>query len=223
VVITIDAFPFGERRVIMDEDLKYGWERSRYSLEDVRYLNGKCRQKESTVVKSLAYTGMTWPGIVAWDDMRTVDYLVTRPEVDPKRIGCVGVSLEGTGHCCYRDWMIGLQPMRRRIPFHRSSDDPASHGYSLVCPLYPGCAQVSRPSGCGGPAGAQAAHGPAVRRDGLFPLAGMEEGVRKIAAIYRMAGASSTFVGRFYDVPHRFDQAMQEEAFAWFDSQLSNS
>ena len=39
---------------MMDEDVKYGWERSKYSVEDVRYLNGKCRAKESTVVKSLA-------------------------------------------------------------------------------------------------------------------------------------------------------------------------
>ena len=95
VVITIDAFPFGERRLIMDEDIKYGWERSKYSVEDVKHLNDKCRRKESTLVKSLIYAGMTWPGIVAWDDMRTVDYLVTRPEVDPKRIGIVGHSYGG--------------------------------------------------------------------------------------------------------------------------------
>ncbi len=55
VVITIDACPFGERRVMLDEDAKYGWERSKYSFENLRYLNGKCRAKEATIVKSLAY------------------------------------------------------------------------------------------------------------------------------------------------------------------------
>lgn len=38
---------------------------------------------------------MKWPGIIFWDDIRTVDYLLTRPEVDPKRIGCVGISMGG--------------------------------------------------------------------------------------------------------------------------------
>jgi hypothetical protein len=29
------------------------------------------------------------------------------------------------------------------------------------------------------------------------------------------------FVGRFYDVPHRFTRQMQDDAFAWFDQRLS--
>ena len=47
VVITIDAFMFGERRVLLDADLKSGWDRSRYSLDDVKHLNQQCRAKES--------------------------------------------------------------------------------------------------------------------------------------------------------------------------------
>ncbi len=42
---------------------------------------------------------LTWPGIVFRDDIRTVDYLVTRPEVDPKRIGCLGISMGGYRSC----------------------------------------------------------------------------------------------------------------------------
>ncbi|HEX5269292.1 MAG TPA: alpha/beta hydrolase family protein, partial [Gemmataceae bacterium] len=95
VVITIDAFAFGERRMILDADLKMGWDRSKYSADDVNRLNQQCRAKESTLAKGLILAGATWPGVVAWDDMRTVDYLVTRPEVDPKRIGCVGISMGG--------------------------------------------------------------------------------------------------------------------------------
>ena len=48
------------------------------------------RSRSSTFARAC-----TWPGVVAWDDIRTVDYLVTRPEVDPRRIGCVGVSMGG--------------------------------------------------------------------------------------------------------------------------------
>jgi dienelactone hydrolase len=221
VVITIDAFPFGERRLIMDEDLKYGWERSKYTLEDVKALNAKCRAKESTIVKSLTYAGLTWPGIVAWDDMRTVDYLVTRPEVDPQRIGCVGVSLGGyrslflaglddrIAAACVVGFMSTVRSMIKRhidthsfVHFtpalHRSLDLPDVVALRVPKPLL--VLQCSR--------------------DGLFPPAGMEESVRKIAAIYDKAGSPGRFRSRFYDVPHIFDQAMQDEAFAWFDRQL---
>src|SRR5262249_54647568 len=95
VVITIDAFFFGERRLILDADLGRGWDRSRYSADDVRHLNGQCRAKEATLSKAMVFAGATWPGVVAWDDLRTLDYLVTRPEVDARRIGCLGISMGG--------------------------------------------------------------------------------------------------------------------------------
>jgi hypothetical protein len=60
------------------------------------------------------------------------------------------------------------------------------------------------------------------RRDGLFPLAGMEEAVKKIEAIYVKAGAPESFTARFYDLPHVFDVPMQEEAFDWLDRRLKN-
>jgi len=78
-VITIDALMFGERRLILDDDLKHGWDRSQYTVEVADHLNRKCRGKEATLAKSMTYAGTTWPGIITWDDMRTVDYLVTRP------------------------------------------------------------------------------------------------------------------------------------------------
>jgi hypothetical protein len=60
------------------------------------------------------------------------------------------------------------------------------------------------------------------KQDGLFPLEGMEASVRKIAAIYKKAGAAERFTGRFHDAPHRFDLAMQDDAFRWFDVLLKN-
>src|SRR5262249_23390604 len=62
VVISIDALMFGERRVLIDADRMSGWDRSKYSLEDVRRLNQVCRSKESTIVKGLTLAGASWPG-----------------------------------------------------------------------------------------------------------------------------------------------------------------
>ncbi|MEN9674690.1 MAG: hypothetical protein RIS76_586 [Verrucomicrobiota bacterium] len=222
VVITIDALMFGERRILMDADLPAGWDRSKYSMEDVRRLNQRCRDKEATLVKALTLAGATWPGIVFWDDRRTLDYLVTRPEVDPGRIGCVGISMGGYRSlflaaldpriraACVVGFMSTVRPM---IHAHLDTHSwvhflPALHQYldwpdvaSLAAPRSLMVLQCSR--------------------DGLFPLAGMKESVEKIAAVYEQAGAKDRFTGRFYDVPHRFTRQMQDDAFAWFDRQLA--
>jgi dienelactone hydrolase len=224
VVITIDAFMFGERRVLMDGDLGSGWERAAYSVDDVARLNRVCAAKESTLAKSLTVLGMSWPGIVAWDDMRTVDYLVTRPEVDPTRVGCVGVSFGGWRSLflsaldpriragCVVGFMSTIRPMLRRhvdthswvhfVPgLHRHLDLPDVVSLNAPRPLL-----VQQ-----------------CRRDGLFPLEGMEAAVRTIAAVYARAGISEQFTSRFYDVPHQFNVQMQEDAFEWFDAQLRSS
>lgn len=223
VVLTIDAFPFGERRLILDDDLvKYGYDRSKYSTADLNALNQRCRQKESTIVKSLAYAGITWPGIVAWDDMRSVDYLISRPEVDAARIGCVGVSLGGYRSLllaglddriaagCVVGFMSTVRPMIRKhmdthsfvhfIPgIHSKLDLPDVVALRIPKPLL-----VLQ-----------------CRRDGLFPISGMQESVDKLAAIYRKAGApDGAFSSKFYDVPHIFNIAMQNDAFAWLDQRL---
>lgn len=220
VVITIDAFGFGERRIILDEDLKYGLDRSKYSLSDVKRLNDRSR-KESTIVKDLALAGKTWPGVVFWDDIRTVDYLVTRPEVDPKRIGCMGISMGGYRSlflaaldtriqaACVAGFMSTVHPMMKsHVDTHSFIHFlPGLHRYldwpdvaSLTAPRHLAVLQC--------------------RKDGLFPLKGMEDSLQKIGTAYQKAGIKDHFLGKFYDVPHRFTKQMQDDAFAWMNRLL---
>jgi dienelactone hydrolase len=222
VVITIDALMFGERRVMKDVDLKYGWERSRYSVEDARHLNSACASKESTLAKSLALAGMAWEGIVLRDDIRTVDYLISRPEVDPNRIGCCGISFGG-----YRSFFLAgmddrisaacvvgfMSTVKSIVPRHIDTHSwvhfaPALHRYldwpDIVAMRAPKPLLVVQ-----------------CLQDGLFPLAGMRAAVDKIGGVYKKAGAADRFVSRYYDVPHQFNVQMQDEAFQWLDRQLS--
>ncbi len=57
--------------------------------------------------------------------------------------------------------------------------------------------------------------------DPLYPLEGMRQSIQKIAEVYEKAGAGNQFAGGFYDGGHRFDQAMQNDAFDWLDTQLT--
>lgn len=223
VVITIDAFFFGERRLLMDADRKYGWDRAKYSMDDVKHLNQQCRAKETTLVKALTFAGLTWPGIVVWDDMRTIDYLVTRPEVDATRIGCLGISMGGyrttylaalderIKAACIVGFMSSVRPMIKAhvdthswvhfLPgLHRGLDLPDVA--SLAAPRALMVQQCSQ--------------------DRLFPPEGMKEAVTKIGAVYEKGGVKEQFAGRFYEAPHEFTKAMQDEAFAWLDRHLGN-
>lgn len=221
VVITIDCFYFGERRTFFEKDAqKYGLDRSKYSLEDVQYLNRRAGQGEATLANSLCWAGTTWQGIAHWDDLRTVDYLASR-EVDSSRIGCVGISmggwrtdflsaLEDRIQCAVSvGWMSTLRHMiQAHVDTHSFIHFLPGLAHFLDLPDVIGC-MVPKPlmvQQCS--------------RDALYPMEGMKESLKKIEAIYAKAGAASKFQGRFYDQPHIFSLKMQEDAFDWLDRWL---
>lgn len=50
----------------------------------------------NVVYLAYGYQGYHLLALQIWDGRRTLDYLVSRPEVDPNRVGCVGLSFGGT-------------------------------------------------------------------------------------------------------------------------------
>src|SRR4051794_16391874 len=100
VVLVTDAFYFGERRLLESSvpqtaETKALMAMPAGSNEYIRAYNQWAHSKEEVVAKNIFLAGATWPGIIAFDDARSVDYLLTRPEVDRNRVGCLGLSLGG--------------------------------------------------------------------------------------------------------------------------------
>jgi dienelactone hydrolase len=221
VVLSIDALGFGERRVMLDRDLGLGTDRARYSRDDVARLNAACRAKEATLAKGLILAGLTWTGVVAWDDIRSLDYLLTRPDVDPKRVGCLGISMGGyrslflaalderLAAACVTGFMSTVRPMlRAHLDTHSWVHFlPGLHQYLD----WPDLAMLAAPR----PLLVQQC-----AQDNLFPADAMREAVKRIRQGFTKAGAEDRFQGSFHDVPHQFSRPMQKEAFAWLDRHL---
>ena len=221
VVAVIDCFYFGERRINvppppeLQKDFLLVAEGSDRWLE---LLNQVSASMESAVAKSLCWAGATWPGIVAWDDMRTVDFLLSRPEVDPARIGCVGLGLGGMRGAllgaldarvkavCIVGWMSTLADM---LEDHVAQHSWASFIPGLNCVLdWPDLAALHAPHPMLVLQGGQ---------DPLFPLGGFQKAAELLRALYAKAGMPGNLDINLFDLPHVFCLEMQRQAWAFFD------
>jgi dienelactone hydrolase len=191
------------------------------SLEDVAAFNRRSGASTSLVATGLFEASITWAGVMFLDDIRTVDYLVTRPEVDPQRIGCCGLSVGGfrSAHLAGLDGRIKAAVVVGWMSTYGSmlQNKLTSIGFMKVVPgLYhymdlPDVVSLTVPGGL------MVIHG---TRDQLFPPEGVQDSFAKIAAVYRKAGVPERFQGVTYDGPHEFNSRMQEKAFAWLDRWL---
>jgi dienelactone hydrolase len=223
-VAVIDSFYFGERRMVVPPPPELAPEFllvAEGSDAWVTLLNQVSAHMEGVVAKSLFWAGVTWPGILAWDDRRTVDFLCTRSEVDAARIGCVGLSMGGLRGAmlgaadprvkavCVVGWMSTLADMLE--------DDVAQHAWNNYIPGltrvldWPDVAALHAPHPLMVLQGSQ---------DDLFPLEGFQKAAERLRAVYAKAGAPGNLDVRLYDLPHCFNREMQEQAWAFFDANL---
>ena len=217
VVIVIDAFYWGERRMILDNDPPSYRERSQMTKDDVSAFNRRSQQGEQLMARSLFTAGISWPGVALWDDLRTVDYLASRPEVDPARIGCVGLSMGG-----YRSFLLAALEPRIKVAvdvgwmtsFASQIRKHVIDTVGLTFHIGGLYRYMDLPdlSALVAPRPLLVING---AKDTLFAPDGVRAAFEKIAACYRKAGAPDRMQCRMYNTPHEFNPEMQEEAWAW--------
>ena len=223
VVAVIDMFYWGERRMLLADDPADWRERPRgITPERIAAFNSRASENEQLVGRTIYSAGFTWSGVMFWDDVRTVDYLLTRPEVDPRRIGCAGLSLGGvrSAHLAALDdrikvavvvgWMTSFPPQLRR---HVRN----TIGFTKLVPGlyrhldYPDVASLAMPTPLLVINGS---------RDALFEPSAVRASFEKLEACYRKAGVPDRLRTRLYDTPHEFNAEMQAEAWAWLAKHL---
>jgi len=223
VVISIDMFYWGERRQQMSDDPPEWRARSKGMTErDINSFNRRASQNEQLVARSLLTAGVTWPGVMLWDDIRTLDYFASRPEVDPKRIGCVGLSVGG-----YRSFILAALDSRikaavdvcwmttfaAQIERHIVN----TMGLTFVIPGMYHYLDLPDLSAAIAPRALMVIMG---SRDGLFPVPAMKSSFDKIGRCYAKAGAPDQQRCRLFDSPHQFNPAMQAEVWDWLNRRL---
>jgi len=219
-VIVIDMFYHGERRLILDEDLERGTnDRSKLEPEEtIRNINHRAGSAEETVFRNILHSGFTWGGVLVWDDIRTVDYLQTRPEVDPSRIACVGLSVGGwrtvflagldsrIKAACVVGWMTSF---RYLIPHYEVYTVPSGMVPGLLEYMdYPDVGSLSMPTPL------LVVHG---QQDNLFPPDGVKAAIENLRRCYHAIGRPERFDTLFFVGPHKFPLQAQQKMMDWFD------
>jgi len=220
VVLAIDMFYFGERRLILDEDREQGInDRSNVESEEtIAHINDRNGKMEHVIYKNMIDAGITEAGVLAWDDIRSVDYLVTRPEVDPHRIACTGLSVGGfrtnflagldgrIKAACIAGWMTSFRDL---LPRYESYTVPAGWPPGLLDDLdYPDVGSLTLPNPL------MVVHG---WKDTLFPPEGVRAAFSSLAKCYETIGKPERFQTFTFDGPHKYPLEAQERMLAWFD------
>jgi dienelactone hydrolase len=223
VVIAIDMFYWGERRMQMPTDPPEWAARSGAMTEQqINEFNRRAGQNEQLIARSLLTAGVTWPGIMLWDDIRTLDYLASRPEVNPNRIACVGLSVGG-----YRSFMLAALDTRIKsavdVCWMTTFGAQIKHhivntmGLTFVIPGMYRHFDLPDLSAAIAPRSLLLMMG---SRDGLFPVAAMKASFDKIGRCFAKAGVPDHQRCRMFDSPHQFNVEMQSEAWRWLERSL---
>ena len=167
--------------------------------------------------------GYTPAGVEAWTGIRAVDYLQSRPEVDPQRIGITGRSGGGV----YSWWVAALD---ERI----AAAVPVAGITSLRNHVVDGC--VEGHCDCMFMVNTYRWDFPLVAalvaprpllisnsdKDRIFPLEGVVDVHAKVRKIYRLYNAEDRLGLQITEGPHRDTQELRVHAFRWMNRFLKD-
>jgi len=204
--------------VVFAADALYWGDRGR--AEGVSY------EAQQALAANLFQLGYTWAGLILWDDIRSAEFVQGLAEVDPDRIGAIGLSMGS-----YRTWSLAAATdiVKAGAAICWMGDTPTlttpgnnqtrgQSAYSMIHPNlrnfldYPDVASIACPK-------------PMLfyngKQDRLFPVAGVEACYEKLQRVWHDQGAQDQLVTQLWDVPHVFNREMQAKAFQFLDTHLN--
>ncbi|MBL9216710.1 MAG: hypothetical protein JNG83_14625 [Opitutaceae bacterium] len=205
VVFCPDARGFGERR-----EFYFGARTNENELDEEFFLESSCAILNQ---KAIAL-GLTLAGMWTWDLMRLIDYISTRPDCDPARVGCAGLSGGGLQ-------LLWLGAFEERVRCMVISGNFFGFRDSIIHQARCSCSYVPRLCEYFDAADLAALHAPRPLLiesgtedvlSGPRGLANAREQVALARAGYRVLGAEDRLEHHVFAGPHRWDGA-QTPAF----------
>lgn len=230
-VLVHDTFLWGSRRIPLET--MPTWERALGKIAhgqdpspegeppEVSRYNCASVFNEHTIAKYCNVLGISFPGIVSYEDRVAVNYLAGRPDVLRNRIGCVGLSgggtrsvlLQGTCDRIRCAVVVGAMCTYRALLDHNI----VCHSWMLFPPAWGRHGDWADIAACRAPSPLMVLND---IHDELYTLDGMKESDRRIRAHYRSAGKPQNYKCEFHPGPHKFDLKMQTSAFNWLTKWL---
>ena len=175
-------------------------------------------RKEVDTFKEMLWHGQVLWGMMVYDNLRALDYLETRPEIDTHRIATMGMSMGSTmawwlaalderikvcvDLCCLTDYQelikakgLGLHGIYYYVP-DLLNHFTTSRINALIAP---------RPH-----------FSLAGRFDPLTPLPGLVKIDKNLKEVYQQAGAAEAWQLRIYDIGHQETAAMRADILDFY-------
>lgn len=225
-VLIPDVFLWGSRKIpveSLNEEFQATFKDLRPGSEEyVQQYNKLLNSMEDLIVApTIVNAGSSWPGIFSYEDRRSIDYLITRQEIDENRIECGGLSggglrtifLAGLDPRIRCAFCVGFMSTLRGLLRNRIK----SHRLFMYVPHLSSFLDLPDVIALRAPSPLMVQYD---IDDELFTLEGQRQADEKIAHIYSQIDHPDNYVGKFYPGPHKFDIEMQDDAFEWLDKHL---
>lgn len=198
-------------------------ERIQHLKEDLTPRFGIATQEHTYVGNRLILVDENLPAWFAWDGIRALDYLITRPEVDTRHLGVTGNSGGGTQTtwlCAAESRFTMAAPscfvttLRRNIENELSQDSEQYPWHMLALGLDHSdfiAAMAPRPVRILG------------QEHDYFDARGFEEAAGRLNELYQLLGVEENFSSFLGPDPHGYSQPNREAMYGWFNQITGSS
>jgi dienelactone hydrolase len=177
---------------------------------------------ELDTFKEMLWNGQVLWGMMVYDTLRGLDYLLTRPEVDPARVGTLGMSMGST----MAWWVAALDPrLKLCVDICCLTDFQAlvaahnlkAHGVYYFVPGLLKHFSTAQINALIAPRPHLATAGV---RDDLTPAPGLDRIDRELRAVYQSLGRPDNWKLLRYDVGHAEPPEMRRDILAFLKERL---
>jgi dienelactone hydrolase len=186
---------------------------------------GVLNEAQEILAVNLLQMGMSFSGIMFYDDLRSLEFLETLPFVDKNRIGATGWSMGGR-----RAWTLsGLtdklkasacvcwMATTKSLMVVGNNEVQGQNSHSMVIPGIANWLDIPDIASMACPKPTLFIAGD---HDFIFPYQGVKDAYDKMENVWKSQNAGDKFTGKFYNTNHLFNKEMQDDVLNFFKKNL---